>query len=60
MTGTQTETPQERTVRLALLAGRLNLIAAAARQHVADHQHQGEPCGLCAALAAYDRGEEAL
>lgn len=55
MSTTEPASQQDRIVRLALLAGRRNLIVQAARQHVADHHHD-EPCDLCAALATYDRG----
>lgn len=52
MTDQQPESQQDRTARLALAAGRGNLIAQAAREHVADHPG-GCDCLLCTALARY-------
>jgi hypothetical protein len=55
-----TESATDRTVRLALAAGRANLVVAAARTYITneDHTIRGcatHPCTLCAALAIYDK-----
>lgn len=56
------ESQQDRTVRLALAAGRANLVVDAARQLAAtDPRHRDGACGpcvLCAAVARHDASAE--